>query len=200
MRKKDTGAAAQPKDGGASGFGGHRPARPGDEARSPILNDGESPLAWLRSRRDKAGRPLIAMEQYMAGEKLRFDYERSMLQQRVTQNWDMASAGRSGGNVSAELSDGAYAARQKYHAALDATGPELASILVQVCCLSAGIEQAERLLDLPQRSGKAVLGLALTALARHYGMLQGQASATRRRIEHWAADDYRPKVPVAEDA
>lgn len=200
MQKTIKGAAAQLKDGGAAGLGSHRPVRPDDKSSTPLLNDGESPLTWLRSRRDKAGRPLITTEQYLAGEKLRLDYERSMLQQRVTQNWDMASAGRSGGNVSAELSDGAYAARQKYHAALDTVGPELASILVQVCCLSAGIEQAERVLDLPQRSGKAVLGLALTALARHYGMLQGQASATRRRFEHWAADDYRPKVPVPEEA
>ena len=61
--------------------------------------------------------------------------------------------------------------------ALEAVGPELASMLAQVCCLSAGLEQAERLLNLPQRSGKAVLGLALTALARHYGLLQ----AARRR-------------------
>jgi hypothetical protein len=62
-------------------------------------------------------------------------------------------------------------------------------MLGQVCCLSAGIEQAERVLDLPQRSGRAVLGLALTALARHYGM-----AAPRRRdsIAGWAIDGYRP--------
>ena len=53
--------------------------------------------------------------------------------------------------------------------------------LVEVCCLAAGIEQAERMLELPQRSGKAVLALALTALARHYGLLEATAAAGGRR-------------------
>ena len=66
--------------------------------------------------------------------------------------------------------------------ALEAVGPELASMLAQVCCLSAGLEQAERLLNLPQRSGKAVLGLALTALARHYGLLRPPGSARRAAL------------------
>ena len=202
MRRKSSAAKIQP-DSTSSGLTGHLPPRPDetslDRAR-PTLNDAESPLAWLRSRKDKAGRPLLTTEQYLAGEKLRIDYERSMLQRRVTQNWDMASAGRGGGNIAAGLSDGALSARQKFHAALDTVGPELASILVQICCLSAGIEQAERLLDLPQRSGKAVLGLALTGLARHYGLLRGQEKTTPRgRIGQWSLPDYRPKVALPEE-
>ncbi len=117
------------------------------------------------------------------------DFERAMLARRTTLNWDLAGAGARGGNVAAELSDGAIAARQRYHAALDGVGPELASMLAQVCCLSAGIEQAERVLDLPQRSGRAVLGLALTALARHYGLTTAQR---RGAITGWTIDDNRP--------
>ena len=180
----------------------HRPPRPdesGSPAARPAFNDAESPLAWLRSRNDKAGKPLISTEQYLAGEKLRIDFERAMLQRRVTQNWDMASAGRSGGNVSAELSDGALAARQRYHAALTAVGPELSSILVQVCCLSAGIEQAERRLELPQRSGKAVLGLALTGLARHYGLLKQAGHSASQRNSQWSLPDYRPRIQLTEE-
>lgn len=181
----------------------HRPFRP-DEAQPPsavpAFNDAESPLAWLRSRRDKTGKPLISTEQYLAGEKLRMDFERSMLQRRVTQNWDMASAGRSGGNMAADLSDGAIAARHRYAAALAAVGPELSSILVPVCCMSAGLEQAERLLDLPQRSGKAILGLALIGLARHYGLLKGVRPGSARHPSSWSLPDYRPVIPIAEDA
>lgn len=144
----------------------------------PSFNDAESPLTWLRARRGKDGRPLLSDAQYLAGERLRSDYERAMLSRRITTNWELAGAGGRSGPVAAELSDGAIAARQRYHAALDAVGPELGSMLAQVCCLSAGIEQAERLLDLPQRSGRAVLGLGLTALARHYGLLKaGQRPA-----------------------
>jgi len=81
---------------------------------------------------------------------------------------------------------------------MDAAGPELSSILLQVCCLAAGLEQAERLLDLPQRSGKAVLGLALNALSCHYGM--GQAKPAAARKSFWAVPDYRPAISEPEDA
>jgi hypothetical protein len=144
---------------------------------------------------------LISDVQFVAGEKLRFDYERALLATRVTANWDVsATAGRAGRNGAADISDGALAARQRYHKALDAIGPELSGIVVQICCLSAGIEQAERLLDLPQRSGKAVLGLALTALARHYNLLRDGAGSQRQtKTGHWALADYRPAIPALED-
>ena len=186
------------------GFSAFRPARPDTESArpQPVFNAAESPLSWLRSRRDKAGRPLISDEQFVAGEKLRSDHERSMLAGRVTANWDFsASASRSGFNAAADVSDGAMAARQRYHKALEAVGPELASILVQVCCLSAGIEQAERILDLPPRSGKAVLGLALTGLARHYGLLQERhRQPSKQQPSHWAVPGFRPKIAQTEDA
>ena len=159
----------------------------------PGFNAAESPLSWLRTRRDKAGRPLISDVQFLAGERLRMDFERAMLARRITTSWEAAGTGPCGGGVAAELSDGAIAARQRYMKALDAAGPELASMLAQVCCLSAGIEQAERLLNLPQRSGKAVLGLGLTALARHYGLLR--AERQRDGLRHWGLDDYRPDIP-----
>lgn len=158
---------------------------------TPLFNDAESPLTWLRARRGRDGRPLISEAQYLSGERLRRDFERAMLSRRTTLNWDLAGAGSRAANAPAELSDGAIAARQRYHAALDSVGPELAAILAQVCCLSAGIEQAERVLDLPARSGRAVLGLALNALARHYGL--GEAMR-RDGISGWGLDGYRPAL------
>jgi len=179
-------------------FGDQRPPQASD-IRMPEINAAESPLAWLRARKDKAGRALISAEQFMAGEKLRADYERGCLGARVTANWDMsATAGRPGRNVIADVSDGALSAREALQRALDVVGPELASILVQVCCLSAGIEQAERILELPQRSGKAVLGLALTALARHYGFLK--QAKRKSALGHWGTPDYRPAIPSSDEA
>jgi hypothetical protein len=169
---------------------------PADSAK-PLYNDAESPLSWLRTRRDRAGRPLISDAQYLAGERLRADFERANLASRTTMNWDVAGAGGRSGNVPAEPSDGAIAARQRYMKALDAVGPELGAILAQVCCLSAGLEQAERVLNLPQRSGKAVLGLALTALARHYGLL-GQRADRPPGMTQWGLPDYRPAILQAE--
>jgi Domain of unknown function (DUF6456) len=174
----------------------HRPPRPEGEAALPAFNDAESPLAWLRSRTSKSGKPLIGDAQFLAGERLRADYERSCLERRTTSSWDISqSAGGSSGNRAADLTDAMIAARQSFHAALDAVGPELSGMLVQICCLSAGIEQAERLLDMPQRAGKAVLSLALTSLARHYGFLK-QATGSQRgmAIGHWATEDYRPAI------
>lgn len=168
-----------------------RPPRP---EGAPAINDAESPLAWLRARRGKDGAPLISEAQYLAGERLRLDFERALLARRTTLNWDVAGAGGRGGNVAAELSDGAIAARQRYHAALDAVGPELGSMLAQVCCLCAGIEHAERLLSLPARSGRAVLGLGLTALARHYGLAQ---HARAGAIAGWSLAGSRPGLPQA---
>lgn len=166
----------------------------------PAFNDAESPLSWLRSRRDGKGQPLISDVQYLAGERLRMDFERAMLARRTTTNWDMAGTGGRSGNGAAELSDAAIAARQRYMAALDAVGPELAGMLAQVCCLAAGLEQAERVMNLPQRSGKAVLGLALTALARHYGMLETPRGGSLR---NWGLAESRPGIlaePQPEEA
>lgn len=192
-------SCGQPPTPSAS-LGGHRPVRPAaGEQAIPAYNDAESPLAWLRSRRGKDGAPLITDVQYLAGEKLRYDYERSMLAGRVTANWDVsATANRTGGNRAAEISDAAIAARQRYHKAIDNLGPELAGIVVHVCCMAAGLEQAERVLELPKRSGKAVLGLALTALARHYGLLH--ETRKPRGIGQWGLPDYRPRIQVPEEA
>lgn len=172
----------------------HRaPRMPEGGGAAPGFNDAESPLSWLRTRKDRSGQPLIADAQYLAGERLLMDFERALLTRRTTTNWDMAGAGGRSSNVAAEMSDKALAARQRYAKAMEAVGPELGSILSQVCCLSAGLEQAERVLNLPQRSGKAVLGLALTALARHYGFLEGGRNSAGLR--QWGLEDYRPAVP-----
>lgn len=170
-------------------FGDQRPDR---EGPLPASYDAESPLAWLRSRKDRGGRALISAEQFLAGEKLRGDYELSRLERRVTVDWGGLGMGQ-GGGMAAELTDSMLDARRRVQKALDAVGPELASILIQVCCLSAGVEQAERILELPARSGKAVLGLALKALSRHYGLTGPKG---RAQSAHWARDGYRPAIAL----
>ena len=175
-----------------------RPARRGSPG--PVVNEAESPLGWLRSRRDKAGEPLIGEAQYEAGERLRVDFTIAQLSPRVTLSWDACGApgstGRSGRRPdSLDVNERALAAKQRFLRALDAVGPELAGILVDVCCLWRGLEAAERSLGWPQRSGKLVLQIALTQLARHYGLLRAEASSKRPApIRHWGVDDYRPEV------
>jgi hypothetical protein len=187
-RSKDRLVPREARQAESGRFLAGRSERPEEGALRPSYNDGESPLAWLRTRK------LVDDAQFLAGERLRADYERAHLQRRVTASWDPAgTAGSDPGNRAADLTDACIAARQRLHSALDSVGPELASILVQICCLSAGLEQAERILELPRRSGKAVLVLALTALARHYGLL-GRQPGRHTRTEHWALEDFRPSI------
>ena len=90
------------------------------------------------------------------------------------------------------MSDTALAARENYTRALATIGPELAGILVEVCCFLNGLEQAEKTLDFPRRSGKLVLQLALTALARHYGYLSTPTAYAR--MNHWGEEGFRPEI------
>ena len=67
-------------------------------------------------------------------------------------------------------------------------------MLIDVCCHLKGLEEAERAAGWPQRSGKVVLQLALTRLARHYGIGDGRAARHARAaaVRHWGSEDYRP--------
>lgn len=159
----------------------------------------ESPLARLFLRKDSSGKTYIDGKQFLAGERLRKDYELAHMAQRVTSAYEESSG--SGGrhwqmsdNAVSRLSDNAIAARQRLHHAFSAVGPELSGILYQVCCVSSGFENAELVLALPARSGKAVLALALTRLARHYGLIKTRVPAQKDSISHWAVDSYRPSI------
>lgn len=140
--------------------------------RSVVANLSDSPLWWLKSRKDKNGRPLISQAQFDAGERLRHDWEMAHRGPRVTMNWDMTI--RDGGQ---SFSDKAYDptpaelnAKLRLERALEALGPGLSDVVLHVCCRHEGLESAERTLNWPQRSGKVVLSIALSQLARHYGL------------------------------
>ena len=166
--------------------------------RPAIVNNAESPLAWLASRKDKSGAPLLAAFQFEAGERLRADYHFAGLSAKVTASWNPAASCSGGGarNDAAALADNVLAARQRVVRAIGAVGPELAGILVDVCCHLKGLEEAEKTEGWPQRSGKVILQMALTRLARHYGLVSdGQLTAgLKRRLQHWGAQDYRPRI------
>ena len=160
----------------------------------------ESPLAWLARRRDKTGAPLISDAQYRAGEKLRADFTFAQLTPRLTASYDGAPVARgmrrAAPGTGVEMADSAIAARERVNRALDAVGPELSGVLVDVCCYLKGLEEAERKAEWPQRTGKVVLRLALTRLARHYRI---ESRGAPRGVQHWGAQDYRPVLePPAE--
>ena len=168
---------------------------------APGLNARESPLAWLRQRRDKDGRPMISAMEFDAGERLRCDFERGQMGQRVTASWNPAAVpsgqARGAPGVGVEMADIAVGARQRVDAALRAVGPEMSGIVLDVCCFLKGLEQAERNGGWPRRAGKVVLQLALAHLARHYG-LSGPGGDGAGRVRSWNAPDNRPGIDAPE--
>lgn len=178
---------------------------PGEPGNHAIVNEAESPLAWLRSRTGKDGRPLIDDIQFRAGERLRSDFTRAQMEPRVTAKWDgLASSRRERRGAAGQsnaITDTALAARQRIEHAMAAVGPDFASILLDVCCFLKGLEDAEKRDGWPQRSGKIVLGLALNALARHYGFVPTPRDARGHgAVHHWGAEDYRPALSGADTA
>lgn len=171
-----------------------------DGTRRPVLvNDAESPLGWLKSRKDRNGRPLISDPQFEAGERLRADYWFARLSPRVTANWSaLAPSGRmrrGAPSDAADLRDEVIAAKERVMRAIEAVGPELAGVLIDICCELKGLEDAEKSHGWPQRAGKVVLALALTRLARHYGLDPPDETRRRRKgLRHWGSEDYRPTL------
>jgi len=58
-----------------------------------VINDAESPLAWLARRKSRDGRPMIEPVQFQAGERLRLDFTFAQLMPRMTVDWASPLAG-----------------------------------------------------------------------------------------------------------
>lgn len=171
----------------------------GGEQRPVAVNQGESPLGWFRRRKDRNGRPLVGEAQYEAGERLRADYWFAHMSPRVTANWTTPAPAersrRAAPSNSAALRDEVLAAKERVMRALMAVGPEISGILVDVCCELKGLEEAEKVNGWPQRAGKVMLQIALTRLAKHYGLIrEARPGNWRLGIRHWGDADYRPRV------
>lgn len=169
--------------------------------RTLKVNFAESPLGWLLHRKGIDGKPLISQEQYEAGERLRSDFEKAQMSPRITSDITIpmtSSSGRRAGDAGkgVAIRDAAIAAKERFFKALDVVGPDLADVLIEVCCHLKGMDEAEKQLRLPQRSGKIVLQIALRRLGQHYGLIaqlrthQYKASAMR----HWGDKTYRPEI------
>lgn len=172
-------------------------AAPRTAVLRPAVNANESPIAWLRRRKDKDGRPLISAAEFDAGERLRSDFTFGQMMPSITSRWSPMAGGsgaRTAPGTGVELQDNVLAARERVRVALAAVGPELAGILIDVCCHLKGIEAAEHEQGWPLRSAKVVLQLALQRLARHYGLMPVEPANSGRpsRVLHWGADGYRP--------
>lgn len=167
-----------------------------DGRETVTVNAAESPLGLLRRYRTKQGSPFLSLREFDAGERLRSDYSRGQIMPHMGVNWGAVSAtGRSPDdrNGIADLTDAALSARLRVEHAIDAVGPELSGVLIDVCCFLKGLERVETERHWPARSAKLILKSALGVLARHY---EPSRKTTRRpdAILHWGTADYRPSL------
>ncbi len=142
----------------------------GERIKPYKTNIGETPLGWLLKRKNKNGKPMISKEQFLAGERLREDFELSGMSPNITLNYDaiIRSQGNSHALCGMNVSDHAIAAKKRLTNALEDAGPGLKDVLFRVCCHLDGLEAAEKNLGWPVRSGKVVLAIALSRLVCHY--------------------------------
>lgn len=163
-------------------------------ARPTLVNDAESPLAWLARRKGADGRAFLDAAQVEAGERFRRDIEQAQILQRVTATWQAPTgAARRGADAGVVVTEIAMDARKRLGRACDAVGPDLAGLLTDVCGYLKGLETVESERGWPARSGKVVLKIALARLARHYGISDAaQGPARAKGMRHWGTQDYRP--------
>jgi len=157
-----------------------------------LVNLAESPLGQLMRRRTRDGQTFLTRREFEAGERLRGDYTRAQMMPRLGANWEQPIATGRRGGTAADLSDGAIAARMRVERAIDAVGPELSGVLVDICCFLKGLETVESERGWPVRSAKLMLKTALGALSRHY-----EPPGTERRrsqIISWGSEGYRPSI------
>lgn len=151
------------------------------------MDGDESPLDWLRRRKDRSGEPMIDETAYQAGERLRTDIMLAGLLPGVTARWDAMPS--NGGPASpSDATDRMVAARQRIRHAFDAVGSDFADLLMDLCGFLKGLELIERERHWPQRSAKIVVRLALARLAEHYGIeASARGPAASRGIRTWQA-------------
>jgi hypothetical protein len=160
--------------------------------RAVRRNMAESPLSALSRLKDRNGQAFLPENALDAGERLAADFERGQLQPRITSSWEPRLAVRTKGEAGgqADLGDAALSARLRVNRAVDAMGPELAGVAMDICCFGKGLELVERERGWPVRSAKLMLRTALLALARHYA----PPSKPGRASHHWGTADFRPQM------
>lgn len=165
----------------------------GEVRETVTINATATPLSTLARLKDRAGAAWLSPDAVIAGERLARDFHYGALQPRVTQSYEarVGESSRPGPGAAAELKDSVVAARLRVASAVEAMGPELSGVALDVCCFEKGLETVERERLWPPRSAKLMLKTALMQLHRYYNP---PAPASRRRSHAWGGEGYRPEM------
>lgn len=164
----------------------------GGRRETVSINATSTPLAALSRLKDRTGAVWLPADAVRAGERLARDFHYGALQPRVTQSYELrvGERRRPGSGGAADLEDSVVAARLRVASAVEAMGPDLSGVALDVCCFEKGLETVERERQWPPRSAKLMLKTALLQLHRHYN--PPPPPAIRRR-HAWGAEGYRPE-------
>jgi hypothetical protein len=163
--------------------------RVGEDVEYIRFNASSSPLSALSRLKDSGGKPWFPGDALGAGERLARDFQYANLQPRITPSYEPRIGSRSGGAPGAgvEMKDSVVAARLRNARAVDAMGPELSGVALDICCFEKGLELVERERQWPARSAKLMLKTALLQLHRHYHPVP----QPKRRGHAWGGEGYR---------
>ena len=162
-------------------------------AAATVTHSGRlSPLEQLGQRRDSRGKPLLDAVQIAAAMRFAADFAHGRLQPRVTARWSAEASApprrRGVPGAGMELPETTAAAQARVHRAMASLGNDQTSIVVDVCCFEFGLTSVEATHHWPAGTARIVLGIALNALADHYGMRStASAHATTRRWDDGTA-------------
>jgi hypothetical protein len=132
--------------------------------RTVTVNLAESPLSWLHAHGH------LDERQFLAGEKLRGDYEAACLGARTTMVWDHMPVSRGKRVAPSPMTPTEHmlAAKRRFDGGIAALGRDLSDIAWRVICAGESVPAAEKGMGWPLRSGKLVLRIALDRLGDYY--------------------------------
>lgn len=132
----------------------------------------DAPLHVLARRNRPDGEAWLPPELVAAALRFRESWEIAQIGGSLPGDWDALVSGRFGAGGSGQHPSGRATRRleaeQALAAAIRALGPDLAEAVLLGVCQEHGMEDIEKRLAYPARSGKIVLRIALRMLARHY--------------------------------
>lgn len=146
----------------------------------------DTTLARLGGK-DSEGRPFLDTHHVAAAERLERLFLRAQMRQRVTMSYDAHVGGGTATNMAGDLSDGAADARAKLTGIARAMPPDCWSLLVDICCLSRGLQEVELERRWPRRSAKLVLRIGLGHLAVLFGLAPHRASG-QTGLRGWSSE------------